>query len=104
MRIIVAAKPCLLWGAQEMLVRIADRLNGVANGRKTQKRKNKMNYEKNAMRREREQIKDYEWKRRKEKEVSIVRRLVKATSSHFWCYRIADWILEMNAWILCHIL
>lgn len=29
-----------------MLVRIADRLHGVANGRKTQKRKNKMNYEK----------------------------------------------------------
>lgn len=71
---------------QELLVKIAGRLNGITNGIKTQKMKNKMNYVKNARRREREQIKNYEWKRRKVKEVSIVRRLVKATSNHFWCY------------------
>lgn len=71
---------------QELLVKIAGRLNGITNGIKTQKIKNKMNYVKNARRREREQIKNYEWKRRKVKEVSIVRRLVKATSNHFWCY------------------
>lgn len=52
-----------------------------------------MNYEKNTKKREREQRNVSEWKRRKE-EMSIVGKLVRAISSHFWCFRMADWISE----------